>query len=379
MLDQMRKNSRSLLIWTLFGIIIVVFIVSFGPQSRGATCEQSMKDDQFAAKVGNETITDSDFRYGFLVKGGDRVPPKYARQERVREMVMDELIARELLAAMADKLGFVVTDEEVDEQIAEAKIIALGSPVSVPMMQKDGVFNYESFKNFVRVQLQQTPTAFVAEQKKEMLAARVRDLVRSSVTVSADEVKSEFIRKNRQINLEYMRFTSRADVTPTDEDVAAFATKNEAKLKEIYEQKKLVYEKAPAQRRLRQILVKLPHDADEKADKATREKADALVERLKRGAKSTGKDGLTFAELAKEASEDAASKARGGYLGWRARGGTNLQGEAEDKLFAAKNGAIVGPLKGNDGYIISKVEGAREGHIPFEMARLELAEEKLRQ
>jgi peptidyl-prolyl cis-trans isomerase D len=280
---------------------------------------------------------------------------------------------------MADKLGFVVTDDEVDDQIAEAKIIALGVPHTIPMMQKDGAFNYESFKNFVRVQLQQTPTAFVAEQKKEMLAARVRNLVRSSVTVSADEVKSEFMRKNRQINLEYMRFASRADVAPTDEEVAAFATKNEAKLKEIYEQKKMVYEKAPAQRRLRQILVKLPHDADEKADKAAREKADALVERLKRGAKSTGKDALTFAELAKEASEDAASKARGGYLGWRARGGTNLQGEAEDKLFAAKNGAIVGPLKGNDGYVISKVESAREGHIPFEVARLELAEEKLRQ
>ena len=86
-----------------------------------------------------------------------------------------------------------------------------------------------------------------------------------------------------------------------------------------------------------------------------------------------------FAELAKQASEDPATKARGGDLGWRARGGTGLQGEAEDKLFAAKNGAIVGPAKGNDGYVISRVEGTREGHIPFEMARAELAEEKLRQ
>ena len=48
-------------------------------------------------------------------------------------------------------------------------------------------------------------------------------------------------------------------------------------------------------------------------------------------------------------------------------------------MFAAKNGAIVGPSKGSEGYIITKVEGSREGHIPFEMARLELAEEKLRQ
>ena len=211
MLEQMRKNSRSLLIWMLFGIIIVVFIISFGPQSRGATCDQTMSgDDHYAAKVGSQQISSNDFRYGFLLSGGDRIPPKMAKQERVKEMVMDKLIERELLVSTAEKLGFVVTDDEVDDQIADAKIIALGgAPVTVPNMQKEGRFNYEAFKTFIRVSLQQTPNGFVAEQKKEMLASRVRNLIRSSVTVSPDEVKAEFMRKGRQINLEYIRFTSR--------------------------------------------------------------------------------------------------------------------------------------------------------------------------
>src|SRR5262249_46223186 len=154
------------------------------------------------------------------------------------------------------------------------------------------------------------------------------NLVRSSVAVSPDEVKSDFIRKNRQVNLEYMRFTSRrqeAEIALTDEEIAAYAAKNEAKLKEIYDQKKFLYEKAPPQRRVRQILVKLPHDADEKADKAAREKAEALAEKLKRGGK-----GMTFAEVAKKESDDTATRARGGDLGWKARGGANLAGEAED-------------------------------------------------
>jgi len=53
MLDQMRKNSRSVLISALFVIIIVTFIISFGPQSRGTTCDQVTTDDNFAARVGN--------------------------------------------------------------------------------------------------------------------------------------------------------------------------------------------------------------------------------------------------------------------------------------------------------------------------------------
>ena len=255
MLDQMRKNSRSLLITVLFGIIILVFIINFGPQGRGSSCEQTMSDDHYAARVGGQVISNNDFRYGFLLSGGDRYPPKVAKQERLKELVMDRLIERELLIGMADKLGFVVTDDDVDDQIGDGKIMTLGggAPVSVPNIQKDGHFNYESFKTFVRISLQQTPNDFVAEQKREMLASRVRNLVRSSVSISPEEVKAEFLRKGRQVNLEYIRFASRreeADVAPTDAEIADYASKNEAKLKEMYEQKKFLYEKAPAQRRM---------------------------------------------------------------------------------------------------------------------------------
>ena len=195
-------------------------------------------------------------------------------------------------------------------------------------------------------------------------------------------MKSEFLRKNRQINLEYMRFTGhryQATVAPTEAEIADYAAKNEAKLREAYDQKKMVYEKSPPQRRLRQILVKLSADAKSADDKAAQAKADALLVKLKKGAAATGKAGLTFAELATQSSEDAATKGRGGDLGWRVKGATNLSGEAEEKVFAAKPGALVGPLKGNDGYVITKVEGAREGDLPFDKVKLELAEEKLRE
>src|SRR5215468_7112808 len=110
MLDQMRKNSRSLLITVLFGIIILVFIINFGPQSRGSSCEQVMNEDEYAAKVDGRVISDSDFRYGYLLRG--ERPDKQARQIHLKESVMDSLIERELLTSIGEKLGFVVTDEE---------------------------------------------------------------------------------------------------------------------------------------------------------------------------------------------------------------------------------------------------------------------------
>ena len=79
MLEQMRKSSRSLLIYVLFGIVIAVFIINFGPQSQGSTCEQQMGgNDHYAAKVGGETITPNSFRYGFmLLGGGSESPPAW--------------------------------------------------------------------------------------------------------------------------------------------------------------------------------------------------------------------------------------------------------------------------------------------------------------
>ena len=124
---------------------------------------------------------------------------------------MDKLIERELLAGMAEKLGFVVTDEEVDDQIADGKIVALGgASVPVPMLQKEGRFN-------VRVLQELRPHPAPADAQRSSSRNRRRSCSRracgtwcaSSVTVSPDEVKSDFVRKNRQINLEYIRFTSR--------------------------------------------------------------------------------------------------------------------------------------------------------------------------
>ena len=371
MLEQMRKSSQSLLIYVLFGIVIAVFIINFGPQSRGGCDGPASSGVEFAARVGNETISSSDFRYGFLVLGGAQYPAQMAKQQRIKETVMDKLIERELLAQEAEQLGYAVTDEEVEDQVADSKMIGLGYPRTVGRLQKDGKFSYDLFKNFVQFELGLTPKGFIEEQKRELLASRVRDLLRAGVTMSVEEVKADYERKGNQVNLEYVRFAPRryeAQVAPTAEDIAAYAKKNEEALKKDYEGKKFVYEKTPKELRLRQILIR---GGAGDADKAAQKKAEATAARLKKGE--------AFAAVARDVSEDPASKAKGGDLGWRRLGTTNLPAEGEQKLEAAKPGEVVGPLKSNDGWALMVVDGTREGDLTFDQVKPDLAADKLRE
>ena len=381
MLEQMRKSSQSLLIYLLFSVLIVVFIISFGPQSRGTTCDAALGgNDHYAAKVAGDIVSTNAFRYGFLVMGGAQAPAQIAKQRRMKEMVMDKLIERELLAQEAERLGYVVTDEEVEDLVADSKMIGLGEPLTVGRVQKNGKFNYEAFKNFVQFELSLNPKTFIEEQKRELLASRVRNLMRAGVKVSLDEVKADFERTGLQVNLEYLRFSNRKyepSVVVTDAELTAYASKNEAKLRELYEQKKFMYEKVPKEVRVREILVKGGAAANDAAK--AQHKAEQLAAKIK-GEKDAAKAAAAFAQAAKESSDDAASKAKGGDLGWRRKGTLGLESADDDKVFAAKAGELLGPFKTKDGGAALLVaEGNREGDLPFDKVKLDLADEKIRE
>jgi len=206
-----------------------------------------------------------------------------------------------------------------------------------------------------------------------MLAARVRNLLKDGLNVSMEEVKTDFQRRENQVNVEYVRFATNRyqnEVEPTAAEVEAYAKANEAKLKERFTQDKYVYEKTK-DRKLRQILVKVDPGASADGEGAAKKKAEALLARIKKGE--------TFAAVAKAASEDTGTKARGGELGWKREGTTVLGPAIETKVWAAKEGDVVGPEKGADGFYLVVAEGKREGDVPFEQVRNELAETQVRE
>src|SRR3954465_9146937 len=96
MLEMLRRNSRNAVIYVLFGVIIAVFIINFGPGSKG--CSPGGGATTYAAKVSGSTLTEQDFRFAYIALTRGQVPSQLAQDRKLKEFVMDKLIERELLA-----------------------------------------------------------------------------------------------------------------------------------------------------------------------------------------------------------------------------------------------------------------------------------------
>ena len=376
MLEQMRQQSRSLLIYVLFGIVIAVFIINFGPQSPGGCNKgRAVQSSVEGARVKGHLLSRQDYLYGMMMVGAQNIPPQRAKMMRLHETIMDMLIDREIMASEAERAGFRVTDEEVEDFIAESKLIGLGREQKAPVFEQDGVFSHEAFRKFVQFQLGMTPRSFIEQQRREMLANRMRDSLRAGVAVSPVEVKDDWVQQADQVNAEYLRFPMRryeSEIEVKPEDLVKYAAANQETLKKLYDERKAaLYEKQPKQRHLRQILVKVKGEATPAELTAAQKKAEALAARIRKGE--------AFAKVAKAASEDERTKGRGGDLGWQRVGGTMLDPDVDAKVTAAKDGELVGPVKTASGFVLVLSEATREGTIAFDAAKLELAESKLRE
>ncbi len=368
MLEQMRKHSRSLLIYLLFAIIIVVFVVSFGPQSVGGFGGPG-NTAEYAVKVGGKEVTAQEYRQAFLLAGGDRFELDQAKRNRVREVVLDRLIDREVFAQKANQLGLSVSVEEAEDFVAQGKFLLFGG---AKQFSGEAGFNYDDFTRFVRY-YGFTPASFLQMQQRELQAERVRNFLKEGVAVSPAEVKAEWEHRNTQVNLEYLRFpVSRyeAEVIPTEEEIAAYATANEEALKASYEKDKAFrFSKLPKERKLEVVRVELTSEATE-ADKA------AAVAKLQPLATAADKQPLAMA--AKRLTNDPKSGASFAPAAWRREGAANLGEALSTKVMAAEDGALVGPELGEGAAYLVKVLATREGDLAFDQVRLELAEEALR-
>ena len=88
MLATLRENSRNVLIYVVFGVIIAAFILSFGPGARGFGAGVG-SNSSVAATVNHSTIAESDFRFVLISLGLAEIPEQAARGQHLKEQLMD--------------------------------------------------------------------------------------------------------------------------------------------------------------------------------------------------------------------------------------------------------------------------------------------------
>jgi peptidyl-prolyl cis-trans isomerase D len=380
MLELIQQRFQTVVLVVLVFMLSAVFILQFGgPQSQG--CASMFESTGYAARVNGHTLTTGDFRAAFAVPGFNRYPTKNARTLRLRELTLDGMIERELLADAAEEMGFRFTEEEVMDDLLETGTIYLNPPVSAPpgypgpeidasyqFQDRNGDFSARHLRSYINNGLRRSTDEFVKWQVRERLAFMARRAIEAQVTVSADEVRSVYVRETERAQLDYVQFRPsfyRDTIVPTDADVQAWMEAHQAEVDEEYARQRHRYTGLEPQVRARHILVKVAQDASEADRAAARARASAILARVR--------GGEDFAEVARATSEDEGSARRGGDLGYNPRG--RMVAPFDEAQFALEPGQITESLVETQfGFHVIKVEGRREGDVPEAEAKREIAE-----
>jgi peptidyl-prolyl cis-trans isomerase D len=365
MLDTLRAHSRSVLTYVLFGIIIIVFVVSFGPGSKG--CEGGGRTEAWAAKVNGAAVTPSEFdqQYSQLLRvyrqQGGEVNGLF--QMRLRQMAMDQVIQRELVQQEAQKQGIVVTDEEVASAIK-----------ALPGFQSNDRFDMELYKRAVS-NAYGSPAKFEELMRRDLGYQKMMSLLRETARVTGDEVKEAWLADSDRATLEFARFPlalARVDVKAQsssgwEAQVKDFIARSGARIEQYYKENPARFDKKKRVR-ARHILVKVDEKAGAPEQDAAKKKIEAIADRIKKGE--------DFARVATETSDDPGSKGRGGDLGFF---GAGMMAKAfEDAAFKLKPGELSGPVKTQFGWHLIKVEEVQEPEkVPLEKAQPDIARELL--
>jgi peptidyl-prolyl cis-trans isomerase D len=332
----------------VYGIIIIatilVFVIGFRPN---ATSKTASLTESCAAHVRGRCIEPKDFFAAYRVL----MPSKsqaMSRRLNLKKVALDGLIERELLDDEAKRLGIGVTDKELTDQLYDgfirvsvpaenasqaqqilyemyqsyvrAGMIQQGvaqehfndRDTAIPVDFKDPktkLFDMKVYERQVRNLSNRSTTEFREQQARELLAAKVRDVIRDPVRVSEDEAWDEYERRHSTATVTYVpvkeSWVARWAVQQDQATVDAWVKDHQSDYdKELDERKK---DDAPKAGHIRHILVKTPYGATDDEKAAALAKLSWAVARIRAGE--------PFAEVAREVSDDPGSAAKGGDVG----------------------------------------------------------------
>jgi peptidyl-prolyl cis-trans isomerase D len=327
MLDVFRqKGVTSVVYGTILVATIVVFVVQFRPNSgpKAATLRR-----QCAATVRGNCIDPKDQRATFrllMPRGADgESSMKQARSMGLTRLSLDALVDRELLIAEADRLGLSVSEDELNDTLISGWV-HVSTPLEKPEVSirmppgklyagfrdaKTKEFDYKVFERTVRSATGRSASEFREWQKREILAAKVRDALTKNIIVGEAEAFQFYAHEQQRSRIAYVSvpqsFLRRWAAKVDEAELAAWLSKKENAevVESTFTSRK--DQITPHENHLRHILVTVSPDADAKTRGEALTRLSEAAERIRRGE--------AFSEVAREVSADTGSGSRGGELG----------------------------------------------------------------
>jgi peptidyl-prolyl cis-trans isomerase D len=374
--------------------IAVVFILQFRPASNAGRTDNG---PQCAIEVhGSCAVTTPEFQAAYRLVAWNLDPGKL-KAMGLRRHVADGLLERWVLNQDAKRLGISVSEDDLSRELYHgrayvslpavdlnpstslARSLGLGATptagvpgedmfrpliVKSPKTKKYDPKVYD--KQVRQITLLSTPD-FRAFQREEVIAARVRELVRARVRVGEDEAYEQFARDKSSVTLDYVRFDRRfyADlvVDQSPKAVEAWSEGHKEEIDKVWEARKSQI--MPECRSVREIAFKFDATTASDEDKA---KIKARVER----AQARLAKGEDFADVAR-AMSDSTTAMRGGEIGCVARGKSPKP--LEDAVAALGAGKVSEPVSTEKYVYLIKLEQIARDAEAEKMGRAQTARE----
>lgn len=384
MLAFLRRKQKGLK-WVLWIVIValaagmvLLFVSTPGNVSQGLS-------GQDVAEVSGRPISAVEFRRQYArlyetyrqVYKLDQQDPEIIKRLGLGQQALNQLISEYALTSEARKLGIDASKDEIRQEITK-----------LPVFQERGQFIGTARYEQILKQNNLSVGEFEESVRRDIIREKVMHLLTDGIITTPEEAQREYVERNQEAKVRYVAIDREAGQVSADEQelrkhyesnkesyrtgeqrrvdyVFVRADPAAAKVSEEQIQARLNSVNPEEQVRARHILIK---SIEGKDDTEARKKAEAILARVK-----AGED---FAKLAKEVSDDPASAAEGGDLGFFGRG--QMVPEFERVAFALEPGKTSDLVRSPFGFhiinVIEKTTTKPESQKPLVEFELRQAE-----
>ncbi len=280
--------------------------------------------------------------------GGSGMTQKQLEEMGIKQSVINGLVQQKLILNSAKDMGFVVSLDEVKNDIK-----------NLPYFKTKEQFDVNLYRNVLQSN-GYVPTQFEELVGNDLKQKKVDELFNTTL-LSENYVKDVLHFKNHMVNVHAIKI-SRQSLSPlisvSQDEIKQYLgqPENLKNLESAYTENFAKYNQAEE--------IKARHILIQGQDAKALDKINAIK------AKVTTKN---FSEIASKETEDTTGKANGGELGWFASG--RMVPEFEAVAFKMKKGEISAPVKTQFGYHLIFVEDKKAAQTkPLDSVKAELAQ-----